>query len=94
VVLHLAAPAELVDEVHVPGGAAELAVRGRAQAHLLLHAHDLADGVVLDGVQLLVVELAVGVRRARVEQPLRAQQAADVVGAERWRVPQAHTITS
>ena len=35
--------AELVDEVHVPGGAAELPVGGRLQADLLLHPHDLAD---------------------------------------------------
>ena len=58
-----------------------------AQPDLLLHAHDLADRVVLDGAQLLVVEPAVRVRGPRVEQPLRAQQAADVVGAERRRVP-------
>ena len=41
-------PVELVDEVHVPGGAAELAVRGRAQADLLLHPDRLADRLVLD----------------------------------------------
>ena len=57
---------------------------------VLLQPHGLADRVVLDGAQLLVVELAVRVGRTRVEQPLRAQQAADVVGAERRCVPLAH----
>ena len=36
--------AELVDEVHVPRRPAELAVGGRLQADLLLHAHHLGDG--------------------------------------------------
>ena len=39
---------ERVDEVHVPGGAAELAVGDRLQPDLLLHAHDVADRLVLD----------------------------------------------
>ena len=50
---------------------------------LLLHADDLVDRVVLGGLEALVVELAGGVRLARLEQLGRAQQAADVVGAER-----------
>ena len=40
--------AELVDEVHVPGRAAELAVGGRAQADVLLQLDRVADRVVLD----------------------------------------------
>ena len=48
--------AELVDEVHVPGGAAELAVGRRLQADVLLHAHRVADGLVLDRAQLLGVD--------------------------------------
>ena len=74
---------ERVDEVHVPGGAAELAVGHRLEPDLLLHADDLVDRGVLGGLQALVVERAGGVRLARLVQLGRAQQAPDVVGAER-----------
>jgi hypothetical protein len=67
----------------VPGGAAELAVGYRLEPDLLLHADDIGDCGVLGGLQALVVELAGSVRLARVEQRGRAQQAADMVGAER-----------
>ena len=56
---------ELVDEVHVPRGAAELAVGGRLQADVLLHAHHVADRVVLDRAQLVGVDPALGVVLAR-----------------------------
>ena len=49
-------PVELVDEVHVPRRAAELAVRRGLQSDLLLHAHGLADRLVLDRTQLGVVD--------------------------------------
>ena len=45
--------AELVDEVHVPRAAAQLTVRGRLEADVLLHPHDGSDGFVLVGPQLL-----------------------------------------
>ncbi len=48
----LADAAELIDEVHVPGATAELAVGRGLQPDVLLHLHDLADGVVLDRVEL------------------------------------------
>ena len=76
-------PVELVDEVHVPGGAAELTVRRRAQAHLLLLAHDLFDRLVLDLTELRRVDPAGGMVVARLQQSGRAEQAADVVGAKR-----------
>ena len=44
--------AELVDEVHVPGGAAELAVGRALQPDVALHLDDVADRVVLDRAQL------------------------------------------
>jgi hypothetical protein len=50
--------AELVDEVHVPGGAAELAVGRRPQPTVLLLAHDVADRLVLDAAQLVGVDAA------------------------------------
>src|SRR5262249_3110479 len=74
---------ELVDEVHVPRRAAELAVRREVEPDLLLLADDLANRLVLDPAQLDVVDATLRVLLARFEQPLRAQQAADVVGAER-----------
>ena len=48
-------PVELVDEVHVPRRAAELAVRGRLEPDLLLLAHGVSDRRVLDGAKLRVV---------------------------------------
>ena len=77
-------PTELVDEVHVPRAAAELAVGGRLEPDVLLHPHDVADGVVLDGAQLVGAEPTGGGVLAGLEQRRRAEQAADVIGAERW----------
>src|SRR4051794_35121974 len=74
---------ELVDEVHVPRPAAELAVGHGPQADLLLHPDDLADRVVLDRAQLDRVDTPFGVVLARLQEPRRAQEAAHVVGAER-----------
>ena len=55
--------AELVDEVHVPRAAAELAVGRDLEADVLLHPHRVADRLVLDGAQLVGVDRAR--RRAR-----------------------------
>jgi hypothetical protein len=76
-------PAEAVDEVHVPGGAAELAVGGRRQPDLLLQGHRVADRGVLDRAQAGVVERPGGVPGPGVDQRGWAEQAADVVGTER-----------
>jgi hypothetical protein len=77
----LADAVERVDEVHVPRRAAELAVGGGVQSDVLLHAHDVADRLVLDGAQRLVVDPAGGVILAGAQEVGRTQQAADVVGA-------------
>jgi hypothetical protein len=77
---------ELVDEVHVPRRAAKLAVGGAAQPDVLLQLHDLPDRLVLDGAQVGVVALAGG------EQLGWAQQAPDVIRAERGRVAESHQI--
>ena len=82
VVLHLLDAAELVDEVHVPRLAAQLAVGRGLQADLALHADDLADRFVLDLRELLGADLALGELVASLEHLLGAQQAADVVGTE------------
>ena len=44
----LADAVDLVDEVHVPRGAAELAVGRRGQPDVLLPAHGVTDRLVLD----------------------------------------------
>ena len=75
--------AELVDEIHVPGAAPELPVGGALQADLLLQVDRLAHGRILDRLQLIRREAAVGVVGARLPQGRRTQEAADVVGAER-----------
>ena len=80
---------ELVDEVHVPRLAAELAVGRGLQADLLLLAHDLADRVVFDRAQRRRVDATVREVVARLQELRRAEQAADVVGAERRLRPRA-----
>ena len=75
--------AEARDEVGVPLGAAELAVGGRAQPGRLLHRDRVPDRVVLG-----LGELGRGDGPGRAvgpgaEQRGRAEQAPDVVGAER-----------
>ena len=86
--------AEGIDEVHVPGGAAELPVGGRLQAHLLLHPHRLGDLHVLDGPQVSRRDPAGGEVVAGLVQARRAQQAANVVGAERRAGSAGHGATS
>jgi hypothetical protein len=68
---------------HVPGRAPELSVGGALQADVLLHAHDVADGVVLHRAQLFGAHGAVGMGGSGGQHALRPEQAADVVGAER-----------
>jgi len=41
-------PADLVEEIHVPGAAAKLAVGHPFEAHLLLHRDGVANRLVLD----------------------------------------------
>jgi hypothetical protein len=74
--------AELFQEVDVEVGAAELAVGDGLQPHVGLELHDLGDRAVLDLAQLGGRDLALGLLLARLQQVGRAQEAADVVGAE------------
>src|SRR5665213_944078 len=75
---------QLIDEVHVPGRPAELPVRRGLQPDLPLHGHDVADAVILDLSQRVCGDLVCRGLRPRPQQDLGAEQAADVVGAERW----------
>src|SRR5258708_37771730 len=81
---------ELLEEVDMEIGAAELAVGHRLEAKALLEAHDVADREVLDLAQLFLRDRALLVPLARLEQLLRAQEAADVIGAEGRRGALCH----
>ena len=68
----------------MPGGAPELAVGRVAQPYVALHLHCVADRLVLRRMQLVVADFAGGVILTRLQQLGRTEQAAYVVGAERW----------
>ena len=81
------------DEVDPPVLAAELAVGHRAQPQILLQLHDIGDGLVLHPAQLGRAHRAGFPLPARFQQFGRAQQAADVIGAEQgFRGRRAHRI--
>ena len=82
--------AELVDEVHVPRGSAELAVRRDPQPDVLLHLHRLADRVVLDRPQLTGVDSPRRAVFSALQERGWAEQAAHVVGAKRWCRAEGH----
>src|SRR5260370_40495554 len=90
IVLHLGDAADLVEEIHVPGGAAVLAVGDALEADLLLHLHRLGHGVVLDPAHRRARKAARLVLLARLQQFLGPQQAADMVGAEGRRGARRH----
>src|SRR6185369_11619600 len=77
---------ELLEEIDVEISAAELAIRDALEAESFLEAHHVANRIVLHGSQLRARDLAALVAIARLEQLPRPEEAADVVGAERWRV--------
>src|SRR3546814_9549663 len=73
---------EALEKVDVEEGAPELAVGDALQAGVLLALHHRADAVVLDLPEPGVVQPAAGMLLARLGEAARAQEAADVVGAE------------
>src|SRR5262249_54248711 len=87
-------PVEAVDEVHVPRGASELPVGGNAQANLLLQPHSPADLLVLGRAQLRGIDLPGREVGSGAGEAARAEEAADVVGAERWARPDGHSFKS
>ena len=74
---------DAIDEARPVRGAAELAVGDRFEPGLLLQRHRVADGAVLDRLELVVGETVLAPGAVRLAQLGRAQQAADVIGAER-----------
>ena len=83
---------KLVDEVHVPGGATELAVGRGLQANLFLHADRVADRVVLGRPQLRGRDPVLREVLACLEKLGRSKQAPHVVGPERGRRALAHVF--
>ncbi len=81
---------QLCQEVDVEVGPAEFAVGDPPQAQVFLKAHDVANRRVLDLPQFGGAHRAGLEALARVEQRLRTQEAADVVGAERWCSAERH----
>ncbi|MCZ7562963.1 MAG: hypothetical protein M5U08_03415 [Burkholderiales bacterium] len=73
------------EEIGEEVAATELAVGDGAEAGALLERDRLADGGVLGRPQIGGGALPLLGAAARLEQPRRAQQAADVVGAKRRR---------
>jgi hypothetical protein len=79
---HALAALQPPEEVEVPPGAAKLAVGGELQPDRRLFGDQLADLLILDGLELRRGDCSVGVFGARLFQGRRTQQAADHVGAE------------
>ena len=78
---------EMLQEIEMPEGPAELAVGHSLQADLLLALDERPDFPVLDLLQGRVGDFTIVMLVARVLQGCRAQKAADHVGAERWLGP-------
>ena len=81
---------ELLQEIDVEIRATKLTVGDALQTEVLLESHDVADRRILDGTQLGAVDGAASMTLARLEQRRRAQEAADVIGAERGRAANSH----
>ena len=74
---------EAPEKVEMPPRAAEFAVGDRLQAGRFLFADDGFDLAIFDGLERRGVDLALGMLLARLFQRGRAQQRADMIGAER-----------
>src|SRR5581483_9978102 len=74
---------ETPEEIEMPPRAAEFAVGDRLQTDLLLAPDDPLDLAVLDRLEFGRRDVALGALLARLLQRRGAQQAADVIGAER-----------
>ena len=75
--------ADLVQEVHVPGAPAELAVGDAFEADVFLHLHDVADRAVFDAASLVEGDATLRVIFLGFEERWGPEQAADVVGSIR-----------
>jgi hypothetical protein len=75
---------ELPQKIDVPVIAAQLAVRDGAQPDRLLLLDNVANAIVFDTPQPVHGQRALLELRAGARENRRTQQAADLVGAERW----------
>jgi hypothetical protein len=71
-------------KIKVPPRAAELAIGDCLQADFLLFLDDARDLAVLDCLEFGGTDRALGALVPRILERLRPQQAADMIGAERW----------
>ena len=85
--------ADIAEEIHVPAAAPQLAVGHALQADVLLALDEARDLGVLQAAQLGWRDALGLALLARLEQVLRAKQAADVVRPE-WRLRPRAVITS
>ena len=74
---------EAPHKIEVPVAAAELAIGDHLQAGGLLLGHQIANGIVLDGLKPLGIKRARGVGGTGVLHGLRTKKAADDIGAKR-----------
>jgi hypothetical protein len=72
-----------LDEAPPVGAAAKFAVAHHLEPDLLLHCEDVADALVLQLAEFGVADLSGGMPAESLPQRSGAQQAADVIGAER-----------
>ena len=81
---------ELLEEIDMEIGPAELPVGDALDAGVLLHTHNVGDGAILDCTELRFGDLTVPEALARSEELRRTQKAPDVIGAKRRLGAQAH----
>src|SRR5690348_18170069 len=78
----------------MPIGAAELAVGRAFKAEPFLELHHLADRFILDGLELIRRDGVLLPLVARIEQLLRTQETANVIGTERRCGTRGHGSSS
>jgi len=80
---------ELFEKVEVEPGASELAIGDAAHAGRFQLLHGLGDCLVLDSPTFLDRDRACSELLASIQDGLRTQEAADVIGSK-WRVDRTH----
>ena len=75
---------QLLEEVDMEIGAAELAVGNALEPEIFLESDDIANRLVFDHSLRVAIDLCALVPIARVEQSFGSKEAADVIGTERW----------
>jgi hypothetical protein len=73
---------QLEQEIGVEEGAAKLPVGHALEAKVFLHVDNIGDGGIFHLTQGIAVDRASLERRARIQQGLGAQEAADVIGSK------------